>query len=203
MSAIPCLNSSGTPESSDSTTNLSTRARSSDGSALICSMISSALTFLIFHKTAGHGSCNPRHRKLNKESFNYSGREVRRIVTLTFRKEPRLPHFVGVPDCNGDGKGFPMKFGETPPACTETTGNHGRGVFQEGAQQDRRGSEHPLAIKKRRAGLGKGLENLCGTNSVRLVVGGQSNGKSQTENQKPHESQIMLVGSDGVDAVVS
>src|ERR1051326_3951868 len=35
-SAIPCLNSSGIHESSVSTTNLATRARSSEGRPLIC-----------------------------------------------------------------------------------------------------------------------------------------------------------------------
>ncbi len=44
MSSMPCLNSSGIHESSVSTTNLVTCARSAGGRCLICSMISCALT---------------------------------------------------------------------------------------------------------------------------------------------------------------
>jgi hypothetical protein len=66
MSAMPCLNSSGIHESSDSTTNLVTRARSSDGNALISSMISNAVTLLNFHKNAGRASCDHRARELEK-----------------------------------------------------------------------------------------------------------------------------------------
>jgi hypothetical protein len=47
MSAMPCLNSSGIQESSDSTTNLVTSARWSDGKALIRSIMSCALRLLI------------------------------------------------------------------------------------------------------------------------------------------------------------
>jgi len=51
-SAMPSLSDSGIQESSFSTTNLVTSARSCGGRALICSMISCALRFLIMHRNS-------------------------------------------------------------------------------------------------------------------------------------------------------
>src|SRR5207247_831572 len=55
---IPSLKDSGTHESSLSTTNFVTRARSAGGSCLICSMISCALMNLTIHKKPPSASCD-------------------------------------------------------------------------------------------------------------------------------------------------
>jgi len=58
-SAIPCLNDLGIQESSFSTTNLATCARSAGGNPLNSAMTSCALMLLINHKSSVRASHNP------------------------------------------------------------------------------------------------------------------------------------------------
>ena len=86
-SAMPCLNSLGIHESSCSTTNLVTCARSAGGKALNSLMTSCALIAVTIHKNSSLTSCELPDAKPQREVLQFSLRHPPSSACICFRRD--------------------------------------------------------------------------------------------------------------------